>query len=201
MALSGGMDSAAALYFLRQGRRRPAALVHVNHNTGEYANRCHEYVAEYAKTLGVDILDCTIPKHQSGSKEAYWREERYKWFAACQGAIGLPIVLGHHLDDCVEQYVINKTIRFSNAFTIPYRGQAGTIRPFRTWRKSSIKSYVIRHDLMYFEDPSNTDSSYTRNRVRKNLMPEILDMNPGLYKRVVAYMMDEAAKEPDNVVI
>ena len=96
----------------------------------------------------------------------------------------MPIVLAHNLDDCVEQYVINTVVRPSKTVTIRYNGPSNTIRPFRTWKKSDIIDYAKRNNLTYIEDPSNSDDSLTRNYVRHQIIPLILNVNPGLYTQV-----------------
>jgi tRNA(Ile)-lysidine synthetase-like protein len=205
LACSGGVDSIAAFIFLKKGNRLPAGLIYVDHNTKDYSKQAAQLVKAYSISnniafYGMDIQSYELSNNK-GSKENYWREERYKAFSSIQAINPLPIVLGHHLDDCLEQYVINKFIRFSKTFTIRYRGPSNTIRPFRTWKKKSMIEYVDRSNHIFLEDPSNQDVSFTRNKVRHEIIPKLLEINPGLYNHVIDYIMQEASKEKGNLII
>ena len=67
--------------------------------------------------------------------------------------------------------------------TIPY-SHGRCIRPFRLWKRKEIEEYAERHSVMFIKDPSNADTQYTRNYIRKNIVPHALKINPGLYKIV-----------------
>jgi tRNA(Ile)-lysidine synthase len=203
MACSGGVDSMAALNWLRRGGRVPKSILYVNHNTGEYSNKAHHLVTGYARIHNIRIDSIRIQKHKegTGSREEYWRDQRYAFFDGIQAVDPLPIVLGHHLDDCLEQYVSNKLIRPRKAFTIPYKGKHNTIRPFRTWKKSSIREYAQRWKVQFIEDPSNKDTTYTRNKIRHDVLPTLLEMNPGLYRFVAKQIMLEAKEETNNLIL
>jgi tRNA(Ile)-lysidine synthase len=55
------------------------------------------------------------------------------------------------------------------------------IRPFLTTPKSEFISWCERKELEWCEDLSNQDEKYTRNYVRKHLVPHALKVNPGLH--------------------
>tara|TARA_R110002074_G_scaffold402324_1_gene606941 strand:- start:260 stop:844 length:585 start_codon:yes stop_codon:yes gene_type:complete len=191
------------LHWLIRGRRKPKSLIYVHHNTGEHANKACDLVKSTAWNLNIPVWGTTIDKYKdgSGSREEYWRDQRYFWFNEVQARDPLPIILGHNLDDCLEQYISNKLIRPRKAFTISYRGQANTIRPFRIWRKSSIVNYARRWDIQYAEDPSNSNVEFTRNKIRHEIVPKILEMNPGLYRFVSDRIIEEAKEDKNNLVL
>lgn len=202
MACSGGVDSMAALHWLVRGGRMPYGIIYVHHNTGNYADEAMKLVSSEALKYGVNIfihkITDTPPK--GASKEAWWREQRYLAFDKLvlddnTYNDGLrsdcPIVLGHQLDDCVEQYIMSTMIRIKKNPIINYHGPANTIRPFRTWKKSDILEYAKRNSVKWVEDPSNTNTLFTRNKVRHDLMPIITGMNPGIYKHVKRLILNE----------
>lgn len=187
-ACSGGVDSMSALYWMKQGGRLPYAIIHVHHNTGDYADRALEFVkrtySEYCFDLFVKNIKDVPPKGES--KEAWWRTERYKLFQEVLDETGkdYPIVLAHNLDDCVEQYLMKTCIRLSNNKLISYNGPANTIRPFLTWKKSEIIDYAQRNNIEWVEDPSNTNTKFLRNNIRHNLLPLVTAMNPGIHAQI-----------------
>jgi tRNA(Ile)-lysidine synthase len=112
------------------------------------------------------------------SWEEFWREERYRFLERLDG----PVVTAHHLDDAVETYVWRMCHGRSD--TIPYR-RNNIIRPFLLTAKAQMKNWAVRNSLQWVEDASNQDTNFTRNHIRHRVIPELLTVNPGLYKIVV----------------
>ena len=197
VAVSGGADSMAALHFLLSGTyrarsNRVVGIIHVNHGTGFYADEAQRLVIEVGESYGFsfsDVGEKIGPPPKGRSKEDYWREERYKVFARYND---YPIVTAHHLDDCVEQYIINKMVLFNNNTVIPYFGPCGVVRPFRTWSKESILDYCKKNSIRYLDDPSNMDTKFLRNNIRHNVIPTLLKMNPGLKNQVRKLIVEES---------
>ena len=191
----------AVLKWLSAGDRFPYGIIHIHHNTGEYADQALKFVAsafqDYCFDLFVKRVKGSPPKGLS--KEAWWREQRYNLFQEVLDDTGkdYPIVLAHNLDDCVEQYIISTLLRYSRNEVISYNGPSNTIRPFRTWKRSEIKAYALRNGLKWVEDPSNKNTKFLRNNVRINLIPRILAINPGLYNTIKKLIMGE--KNGDKV--
>ena len=80
------------------------------------------------------------------------------------------VFLGHHLDDLNETFFIRKiqqsgTAGLSNIFSDNYNGLK-LHRPLSMYSKKQIKSYAIRKKIIWFEDRSNYELEYTRNKVR-----------------------------------
>lgn len=172
----------ASLHWLTQTPGRVQGVIHINHGT-DFSVLCQAEVGAYCAKLGLPILYGKInnPPPPGRSKEDYWREGRYSFFKKW---CAIPIVTCHTLDDCIEEYVINKLIRFSEGKVIRYYGPCNTIRPFRTWKKSDIYAYCERHSVPYVDDPSNIGNENLRARLRSEVVPAMLDINPGMYRQV-----------------
>ena len=91
IAVSGGIDSMAALDFLR--RSRDVVVLHYNHGT-PYAPKAEALVRAYCMKhkLTVVIGRCKEEMPAGVSKEAWWRDQRYKFF---EEATSLPLSLIH----------------------------------------------------------------------------------------------------------
>jgi tRNA(Ile)-lysidine synthase len=193
-ACSGGVDSMSCLHWMKQGGRLPYGIIHVHHNTGDYADRALEFVertyTEYCFDLFVKNVQGTPPKGES--KEAWWRIQRYKLFQDVLDETGkdYPIVLAHNLDDCVEQYLMKSCVRISEKKLISYKGLSNTIRPFLTWKKSEIIDYAKRNNIEWIEDPSNTNTDFLRNNIRHTLLPLVIKMNPGIHNQVKKMILE-----------
>lgn len=182
VAVSGGVDSMAALNFLM--RNHDVTVYNFDHST-EYGATAHNYLLDYCNFHKIPFVSCYLEKDKPKglSWEEFWRIERYEWLTSFEQTI----VLAHHLDDCVESYVFNMT--HGKDYTIPYR-HSNCIRPFRLNKKAEFLDWAVRNAVYWMDDVSNTDTKYARNQIRKNVIPELLKVNPGLYK-VVARKLDE----------
>ena len=64
------------------------------------------------------------------------------------------------------------------------RTRGNVIRPFRQSRKRDFQLWADLNNVKYVEDTSNTDTSYIRNYIRHEMMPQVLKVNPGIYKTI-----------------
>ena len=83
------------------------------------------------------------------------------------------IFLGHHLDDLNETYFLRKTQQsgatgLSNIFLDKYKSLK-LHRPLKKYTKKQLKSYAINKRLIWFDDRSNLELNYTRNKIRNFL--------------------------------
>ena len=189
VACSGGVDSMAALHFLRKPSRNGLlGVVHIDHGT-DHGAEARKFIESFCERENINCLVYKVDGFppEGESKERWWREERYKYFYNVPGSES--IILAHQLDDCVEEYLMCVLVRGFRS-TIPYQ-HARCIRPFRLWRKKEILAYAERHNIEHIEDPSNQDTKFKRNMIRKKIMPHALELNPGLYNIVQRLIEDE----------
>lgn len=178
VACSGGPDSMALVDFLRRYPKNKFDLIHFNHGT-KSCDEAESFLCEFAKKTGLKltvgtISDKIIPK--GVSREDYWRKARYSFFSRFSDK---PILLGHHLNDCVETYVM--TALQGTPRLIPYSNpKYNVIRPFLLTPHSELLEWDRRHHVDYVMDASNNDVTIKRNYVRKVLMDGIRIVNPGI---------------------
>ena len=80
------------------------------------------------------------------------------------------VFVGHHLDDFKESYFLRKiqssnALGLSNIFNEKF-DKLNIHRPLVTYTKKQIKVYARKNNLIWFEDRSNFELDYTRNKVR-----------------------------------
>lgn len=197
IAVSGGVDSMCALHWLSQVKGRVAGVVHVNHNTGDFADESQELVEHavlnHPEDLQLHVYRINRDPEEGASLENFWREQRYRWFRAASLEHGnLPVVLAHTLDDCLETYV-KSTMIDGHLGTIPY-SHGPCIRPFRLWKRRDIEIYAKKNFVKWIEDPTNRDHSrFQRAKIRSLVVPRLRNLNPGIYKLVekAVYKQDE----------
>jgi tRNA(Ile)-lysidine synthase len=175
VACSGGYDSMAIAHFLVRGGHKPH-IIHVNHGTGNDSAEAvvRRFTEKHGLTLTVHQVN-PKDKPERESWEEFWRNERIKVYRANKQ----PVITGHNLDDAMETWLFSSM--HGNCKLIPYNTR-NTYRPFILNRKSALLDYAIKNGVEWAEDKSNGDVNFSRNRIRHNIMPEALFINPGFAK-------------------
>ena len=80
------------------------------------------------------------------------------------------VFLGHHQDDLNETFFLRKIQQsgatgLSNIFLKKYK-KLKLHRPLKKYSKKQIKSYANKNKLIWFEDRSNFELDFTRNKIR-----------------------------------
>ena len=91
------------------------------------------------------------------------------------------IFLGHHQDDLIETFFLRKiqqssTFGLSNIFLRKHK-DLKLHRPLKNYSKKQIKSYANKNGLVWFEDKSNLELDYTRNKIRNFLNTKKISKN------------------------
>lgn len=194
VAFSGGADSGALLdmivrYAAYSGA--PVYAAHVNHGIrGAEADRDEQFCRDSAEKYGIELftLRADVPKlaAESGkSVETAARDLRYAFFAEIMQTHGIPLLcVAHNADDNFETILFNisRGSGLSGVCGIPQtRGFEGglIIRPILGINKSDIIRYCSENNIEYVTDSTNTDTDYTRNRIRGRVIPELKAICPG----------------------
>lgn len=184
VALSGGEDSVCLLYLLKDLEKRLAVKVvalNVEHGIrGENSLRDALFCKELCKKLGVPLKSYSVDALALSKKDGLSVEEaarilRYESFhdALISGFCD-KIALAHHQSDNVETVLFNV---FRGASTSGLRGMEEVsyggviIRPLLYAKKSDITDYVRKIGAEFCKDETNDDVSYTRNFIRKEVLP------------------------------
>ena len=185
VACSGGSDSSGVLEFLSKSVKI-LGVIYINHNQTNYAYKAQDNLEKNIAKL--DITKQFDVYNIYGESEEEWRKKRLEIFTE---KYKKPVILGHHLDDCIESYVMNFLYRGFEG-TIPYSYQ-NCIRPFRAFTKAKLKGFAGKLPHGYVEDPTNLDSNYcARNYVRNEILKS--RFQPNLANRVL-----DKLYEQDNV--
>lgn len=192
VACSGGVDSMAVLHFLTNRARALPRVAYFNHGTA-HSDGAEVFVRNYCSANHLPLIVGRVSRERVGreSPEEFWRNERYAFLHS----LDLPVITAHNLNDCMETWIFS--CLNGEGKLIPYRNR-NVIRPFRQTPKSEFISWCTRHGVDWAEDASNTNTAYARNRIRHNILPEALLVNPGLEKVIRKKIMAEAAV--DDVV-
>lgn len=181
IAFSGGVDSVAAVDFLKRNHNVECAFFH--HHT-ENSERAYQFVQYFCDDVDIKLHVgyLTSVKPAKKSLEEHWRDERYKFLRKFD-----TVVTAHHLNDCVETYLWSAM--HGEPKVIPST-RNNVIRPFLLTSKSELISWCERKGLNWCEDTSNDDDKYMRNYIRKHLVPHAYHVNPGIEKVVKRMILD-----------
>lgn len=193
VACSGGVDSMAIVDFLLNAKHIPEIL-YFNHNT-KHSHEAEKFVINFCKNNNLNLHIEKTNLNPKSNKEKIWSDLRYDFFSK----FNYPVITCHHLDDCVETYIFSSIRGFQSV--IPYR-KNNVIRPFLLNEKNKLENWAKRRKVDFIQDESNFTLDFSRNRIRHNIIPELLKVNPGLKKVVKKFLKKEIEKyEKDKRLI
>jgi tRNA(Ile)-lysidine synthase len=181
VAVSGGPDSLTLAYLTKCYSLKNKIKVKyylVNHMLRKEASLESEIVKKVLKKIDIQ---CTIlnwnGKKPSKNIQAIARDKRYSLLAnECKKENIKYLLLGHHLNDLFENFLIRMTrgsglnglISFSK--NTKYRGQdLNIIRPLLNLEKKDLLHVSNEVFNFFVNDPSNINEDYKRTRIRNLL--------------------------------
>ncbi len=200
VALSGGRDSIALLHSLLQegGECVVSALTCEHGIRGESSLADLKFVqnlcAEWRVPLTVYPLDVPAyaAAHKLGLEEA-GRILRYEAFERhIQEGKADVIATAHHRDDYAETVLFRLLRGTSIAGLDAFPAREGIVRPFLTVSRAEIDEYIREQGLPYREDESNADTAYTRNFLRREIMPLLEERMNGCSENLVRFAVRAA---------
>lgn len=201
VACSGGADSVALVDLMhRFVCEHPVIplVVHVNHCLrGAESRRDEKFVRALCenRNLPVVVMQSPIPKKANVQTEA--RHLRYAALTAVAEYIKCPVVLtAHHANDQAET-VVQHLLRGSGPEALagiherrPLSRKVTIVRPMLPLTRAQIDDYIHNARLRFVTDRSNRSLKYTRNWIRKKVIPLLETQNP----RVVEALCNVAKK-------
>ncbi|EJM52622.1 tRNA lysidine(34) synthetase TilS [Pseudomonas sp. GM48] len=197
IAFSGGLDSTVLLHLLAHLAKTeslPAlSAIHVHHGLQAVADAWPEHCRSVCAALGVPLQIVRVQVQPGASLERAARDARYHTFAEVTGS-GDVLLTAQHRDDQAE------TLLFRLLRGAGVRGLSGMprqrslgkghlLRPLLDVTRAELEVYASAHGLSWIEDPSNQDRQYSRNYLRHQVLPVLVQRWP----QAVATMARSAA--------
>lgn len=196
VGISGGPDSVALAHWLYTHREPygiKVILAHYHHGLrGEEADEDERFVRLLAEKWQVEYFMEKVPlkeilAQEHGNLQALAREYRYRFFREVGERIGATkVAIAHHRDDQAETLLM-RFLRGTGVgglagipYTRPLTEKIIVIRPLLDITRDEIEAYLKRNHLTYRIDSSNRKTDYMRNRLRIELIPELLKVNANL---------------------
>ncbi len=195
IAVSGGADSMALLHglnALREQNELELAAAHFNHQLrGEESDQDAQFVEIQCRNAAVRLFTASADVSQTANCQGKGLEEtarqlRYEFLekTANQEECAA-IAVAHNADDQTETILHNilRGTGISGLRGIPESRQLDSgvqvVRPMLTVSREQIEQFLIEENILYRNDASNADVSFTRNRIRHTLLPMLrTEFNP-----------------------
>ena len=210
-AVSGGADSVCLAHWLAgrraKGRIRALRLVHFHHGLrGKAADKDARFVQELAQGLGAvcEVVDLDVrriaERRKTGLEDA-GRKLRYAALARLARAHGCAkVALGHHLDDHAETVLLHllRGTKAKGLLGIPRKralagSAASIVRPLLGITSAQTRAYCRGFGLKWREDATNRDEDFTRNWVRRRLIPLLETRSPRVREHLALISADLAS--------
>ena len=200
VALSGGADSVCLLLLLNEIKRQCAdeldfalEAVHVEHGIRGAQSRedarfasdlcerlhipCHIHsvdVPQYAKSHGLGLEEAArILRYEAFEEEAEQKQDNSRQAV---------VAVAHHMEDNAET-VLFQMLRGSGAkglagmHPVSVKNGVTYIRPLLSATRAQIEEYLKENGQAFVTDATNTDTAYSRNKLRHDVFPLLLQIN------------------------
>lgn len=202
----------ALLHYLINNYKDKLIVAHINHNVRKQSNTEELFLSNYCKDNNITFECMKITEYKENNFENEARKKRYKFYKEILTKYNSSyLFLAHHADDLMET-IIMKIIRGSNINgyagikKISYQDNYYIVRPFLDYTKQDILEYIKKYNITYYDDYTNNDITYTRNRIRHNIIPILKKEDINIHKKFIKYSNtlneynDYINYEVDNII-
>lgn len=213
VGVSGGADSVCLLLVLKE-IMPPECItaVHINHGIrGDEAARDEDFVLKLCKRLEIrlEIRRLDVPlfaRDNKISEEEAGRILRYRVFEEIRLLYKADkIAVAHNLNDVAETFLMNLSRGSGITGLAGIKLRSGVlIRPLIKTSRAEIEKIAACFGESFITDSTNNSLIYTRNRIRKRVIPELEEVNERAVshindacerlEKIEGYIIKEAAK-------
>ncbi len=193
VAFSGGIDSTVLLHALAASfddHQTQIVAIHINHGLHEDAPAWETHCRAAAAALDVqfDSRPVEVDAKSGLGLEASARQARYDAFRDIVES-GDWLLSAHHEDDQAETLLLNLMrgsglAGLAGIGAVQRFGDGMLARPLLGESGDSIKAYAEQHELHWIDDPSNLDTRFDRNFLRREIVPALAERWPGVVQRL-----------------
>ena len=194
VALSGGLDSVVLLDTVCKAQAKNKTEIyafHIHHGLQKQADDwlifCEKLSQKYKIHFDFRLLHLTQSEEQ-GNIEARARAGRYEALADLCEEYGIEdLLLAHHQNDQAET-VLLQLLRGAGVAGLAAMSEVRELRSgnkvIQLWRplinqsKAELEAYAKANKLKWIEDPSNQNTQYRRNAIRKKIIPPLEKIQP-----------------------
>ncbi len=183
VALSGGADSCALLLACVQRWPGQVRAVHVHHGLQAAADGFMTHCQDLCQQLHVPLVVQHVNAQPSAGESPEDAARRARYAAIKQALLtagdGQPeVVLAQHADDQVETMLLalSRGAGLPGMSAMPQRMERDGLVIHRPWLEvpgAALREWLSMLGVSWVEDPTNTDTRYTRNKIRHQMLPTL----------------------------
>ena len=205
VAVSGGPDSLVLLDALLAARERGGPALHVLHFDHAWrpgSAAVARDVQAVCRARGVALTSERAARSAPDpgeSREMAARRQRHDFLRRAGAQLGVVrVATGHQADDQVETMLMNLARGGGPDALQGMRLDDGwTLRPLLTVWRSQVETYAMVRRLPTHRDPANDSPDFRRNRIRREVIPLLDEIYPGVRKALLrAGALAAPAAEP-----
>jgi tRNA(Ile)-lysidine synthase len=194
IAYSGGMDSTVLLHAvlgLKERRSLALTALHLDHGlqeeSEEWRRRCGSICEQWGVPFESERINLILDR--SIGVEASAREARYRWLQSRMSGDVCYLLTAHHQQDQAETFILN-LLRgsgvdgLSASTAVTAFGPHKLVRPLLEVSQEAISVYARDNRLAWVTDPSNSDRSFRRNRIRGSVIPVLEEVKADALEQV-----------------
>lgn len=183
IGFSGGADSTALIHVLSEKKAywnltlSAVFFCHGNSPIAVDEDKMFDFCTGVCKELGISLIKVDLDMTDNDGKgwENAGRQQRLQHYKETTANY---VFLGHHKDDQNET-TMTQLFRGGGKGVSGMKSIEGKYcRPFLDVHKSDIYAYLINNKHVWFEDPTNTNTDFTRNFWRNDVLPSIAKHYP-----------------------
>ena len=192
VAVSGGPDSIALLSLLAvlaPSWRLALTAVHFNYGLrGGESDGDEEFVSSFCRTRSIPLIvrrPVLTKQRRASSLQLLARWARYEAMKSLAHELHADkIVTGHTANDQAETMLLwmLRGAGVTGLAGMPFVRERIIVRPLLRTTREDILAYLKEEGLSYRQDSSNLTPVYRRNRVRRDLLPVMEDITPGIVR-------------------
>lgn len=194
VAFSGGVDSSVLLQLAllyRDQYHCELHAVHIHHGLSDNADGWSKHCDLQCRINDVVYHQQRVVVDTSSRKsiEAEARKARYHALLSACEQIGGVLLLGQHAEDQLETVLLQLKRGagpqgLAGMAESQWRGDTLVLRPMLNLKKTDIVSFAHSEALSWVEDESNFETSFDRNFLRNDIIPDLVARWPELAKTV-----------------
>ena len=181
VAYSGGADSTALLLETQKQHPKQTIAFHVHHGlqaaADDFVRHCQAFCDALQVPLHVAHVNANPAVGESPEDAA--RGARYKALIALANEHQVSkVLLAQHADDQVETLLLalSRGAGLGGLSAMPAQFERGGVqfeRPMLDQKTADIRAKLKEDGIAYIEDPTNTDKTFTRNKIRLDVLPAL----------------------------
>jgi tRNA(Ile)-lysidine synthase len=210
VGVSGGADSVGLLRALHARSNELGLVLHVAHLHHGLRGAEADADLEFVRTL---VAELAVPFHEARANVAAEAEKaresieeaarrlRYAWFRELMASGRVEAIATAHTRDDQAETVCAKFLR--GAWTEGLGGihpviefpEGRVVRPLLAATRAEVEAYLTALGQAWREDSSNRHLTFTRNRIRHELLPLLEEWNPQIREHLA--QMSSLAREEE----